>query len=137
MSAKPHWSSMAPTKGIAPTTCVSTRVRASMLQLLDLPGNYPIAQNAKATVPCLHQPPPQGAEREELARVRALPHSPNSGEFGYARNFLPCPILKAAPPSSPRGVEQLALARSLREPGLWRDWRSLPGLFANRRVRAR
>src|SRR5438132_1234104 len=34
MLAKPHFSSIAATRGNAPTTCVSTRVRASMLRLL-------------------------------------------------------------------------------------------------------
>src|SRR5438105_6647740 len=71
MSARPHCSSIAATSGSAPTTCVSTRVRASMLRLLGKRETNPqLAKNAKTDVSCPHQPPRCGAEREEFGYDR-------------------------------------------------------------------
>src|SRR5229473_1782339 len=67
MSARPHCSSIAATSGSAPTTCVSTRVPASMLRLLGKRETNPqLAKNAKIDLSCPHQPPRWGAEREDF-----------------------------------------------------------------------
>src|SRR5262249_33302637 len=73
MSARPHCSSRAATKGSAPTTWVSTRVRASIFRLLGKRQRTPpLTKDGTTARTCPHQPQNKGAEREEYGEVGNL-----------------------------------------------------------------
>src|SRR5690349_20823256 len=107
--ANPHCSSIAPTRGSAPTTCVSTRVRASMLRLLGDREMIPqIAKNAKTAPSCPYQPSRWGAEREEFARI-PVDVGRNSCEFRYTAVNR---ALADARPEKPRISDRLIQFRA-------------------------